>query len=199
MSASTVRPATGALPVVVYRTLDSPLGPLLVVATERGLVRLAFPTEDTGAVLKEISSRVSPRILDLPTSASGAAPGGGLDEISRELDEYFRGRRRAFAVTIDWCLTGGFTRRVLEAATAIPYGDVTTYAQLATAAGSPRGARAAGSALAANPVPVVVPCHRVIQSDRGLGGYRGGREVKVLLLELEGARESAAMTDGLNA
>ncbi|MDP8960565.1 MAG: methylated-DNA--[protein]-cysteine S-methyltransferase, partial [Actinomycetota bacterium] len=161
MSVSTARHATGTLPNVVYRNLDSPLGPLLAVATERGLVRLAFPMEDTGEVLKEISLRVSPRILDLPATASGAGRAGRLDEISRELDEYFRGRRRAFAATIDWCLTGGFTRRVLEAATAIPYGDTATYAQLAAAAASPRGARAAGSALAANPVPVVVPCHRV--------------------------------------
>ncbi len=175
---STARPAAPTLHDVHYRTLDSPVGPLLVAATERGLLRVALPGEDRSQVLAEISSSVSPRILDVPAR---------LAAVAREFDEYFRGRRRTFEVAIDWRLTGGFfTRRVLDACARIPYGEVATYAQVAAAAGNPRAARAAGNALAANPVPIVVPCHRVVQASGALGGYGGGREVKALLLELEG-------------
>lgn len=176
MMASAATPVTGTLPDIVYRTLDSPLGPLLVAATGRGLVRLAVPVEDPAQVLAELASRLSPRMFDLPAR---------LTAVARELDEYFAGRRRAFDLAIDWCLTGGFARRVLEAATRIPYGEVATYAKVAAEAGNPRAARAAGSALGANPMPIVVPCHRVVQSGGGLGGYRGGRGAKASLLELE--------------
>lgn len=161
---------------VAYRTLDSPLGPLLLAATERGLVRVAQAGEDPARVVAQISSRVSSRIHHLQVR---------LDEASQELDEYFLGRRRAFAVAIDWSLAGGFTRLVLEATIGIPYGEVATYAQVAAAAGSPRAARAAGNALAANPVPIVVPCHRVVPAAGGLGGYGGGPELKARLLQLE--------------
>lgn len=176
LTASTARPAVLRLAGIAYRTLDSPLGPLLLAATERGLVHLALPAEDPEQVLAKLSSRVSPLIYDLPAR---------LDEAGRQLDEYFLGARRAFGVDIDWSMAGGFTRRVLEAATRIPYGEVATYAQVAAAAGSPRAARAAGSALASNPLPIVVPCHRVVPAGGGLGGYAGGAEMKARLLKLE--------------
>jgi methylated-DNA-[protein]-cysteine S-methyltransferase len=163
---------------VAYATLDSPVGRLLLAATPRGLVRLAYldggEPEDT--VLEQLSARVSPRIL--------AAP-GRLDEPRRELDQYFGAARSRFEIPIDWQLTRGFGRRVLEATARIPFGSVSTYKQVATEAGSPRGSRAAGNALGANPLPIVVPCHRVLHSTGGLGGYTGGLDRKRLLLGIE--------------
>jgi methylated-DNA-[protein]-cysteine S-methyltransferase len=167
---------------VAYATLDSPLGTLLLARTERGLVRLAYVDyEGQDDVIAELASRVSPRVLAVPRR---------LDEVRRELDEYFTGSRHQFDVPIDWQLTRGFGRRVLRATARIPYGGVSSYKQVAAAAGSPRGFRAAGNALGTNPIPIVVPCHRVLHSGGGLGGYTGGLERKQLLLDVErGAAE----------
>jgi methylated-DNA-[protein]-cysteine S-methyltransferase len=165
---------------VAYATLDSPLGKLLVAVTRRGLVRLAYvDEEDEGTILEQLARAVSPRVLAAPRR---------LDEPRRELDEYFAGGRRRFELPLDWTLTRGFSRRVLQATARIPYGSVSSYKQVATAAGSPRGFRAAGNALGANPLPIVVPCHRVLHSGGGLGGYTGGLERKRLLLGVEGVR-----------
>jgi methylated-DNA-[protein]-cysteine S-methyltransferase len=172
------RIAEEGLADVSYAPTDSPFGPLLLAATKRGLVRLAFPEEDADAVLLRLAQRVSPRIV---------AADGQLDAVRRELDEYFAGRRREFALSIDWTLVGPFGRRVLRVASAIPFGSVLTYAEVAADAGSPRGSRAAGNALGANPIPIVVPCHRVLRRGGALGGYAGGLERKRFLLELEGA------------
>lgn len=181
-TAASARVAPGAaeegLLEVSYAEVASPLGPLLVAATPRGLVRVAYPDEGTDAVLVELADRLSPRMLEAP---------GAVDEIRRELEEYFEGRRRRFEVPVDLELARGFSRRVLRAAARIPYGRVSTYRQVASRAGSPRGSRAAGNALGRNPVPVVVPCHRVVHSGGGLGGYTGGLDRKRFLLRLEGA------------
>jgi methylated-DNA-[protein]-cysteine S-methyltransferase len=163
---------------VGYASVDSPFGTLLAAATKRGLVRLAFPEEDAEAVLARLSERVSPRIVEADDQ---------LEMVRRELEEYFGGRRRGFELPLDWTLVGPFGRRVLRAAAKIPYGDVRTYTEIATKAGSPRGSRAAGNALGANPIPIVVPCHRVLRGTGALGGYAGGLARKQFLLELEGA------------
>ncbi|HXP37294.1 MAG TPA: methylated-DNA--[protein]-cysteine S-methyltransferase, partial [Solirubrobacteraceae bacterium] len=172
------RIAAEGLADVSYASLDSPLGKLTAAVTERGLVRLAFPEEDLDAVLERLAARISPRIVEAP-----AAP----DPLRRELEEYFAGRRRRFELALDWTLVGPFGRRVLHAASAIPYGGVLSYTQVAAEAGSPRGSRAAGNALGSNPIPIVVPCHRVLRSSGALGGYAGGLDRKRWLLELEGA------------
>jgi methylated-DNA-[protein]-cysteine S-methyltransferase len=162
---------------IAYAVTDSPVGSLLLAATERGLLRLAYAEDEReDAVLEDLAARVSPRVLAAPAR---------LDEPRRELEQYFDGRRRAFQMPLDWRLVGPFGRRVLEAATAIPYGAVSTYAEVAVAAGSPRGARATGNALGANPLPIVLPCHRVLRSGGGLGGYTGGLDKKRTLLALE--------------
>jgi methylated-DNA-[protein]-cysteine S-methyltransferase len=165
---------------LAYAEVDSPFGPLLVAVSPRGLVRLAYPNEPPERVLDELAGRVSPRVLQ---------SAGLTDEVRRELAEYFQGSRRRFDVPVDWTLTRGFGRRVLRAAARVPFGRLTTYREVATRAGSPRAYRAAGNALGANPIPIVVPCHRVLHSDGGLGGYTGGLERKEFLLELEGALE----------
>ena len=172
------RMAAEGLSDVSYATVDSPFGTLLAAATARGLVRLAFPEEDIDSVLERLARRVSPRIVQAPVP---------LDPVRRELEEYFAGRRRAFAVKLDWTLVGPFARRVLAVTSEIPYGGVLSYAEVAADAGSPRGSRAAGNALGSNPMPIVVPCHRVLRSGGALGGYGGGVERKRWLLELEGA------------
>ncbi len=174
--------ATAGLLDVAYATLDSPLGTLLLARTDRGLVRLAYVDyEGEDEVIAELAGRISPRVLAVPRR---------LDETRRELDQYFAGSRHEFDVPIDWRLTHGFGRRVLRATARIPYGAVSSYRQVAAAAGSPRGSRAAGNALGANPIPIVVPCHRVLHSGGGLGGYTGGVERKRLLLDVErGAHE----------
>jgi methylated-DNA-[protein]-cysteine S-methyltransferase len=171
------RAAEEGLLDVAYGSVDSPLGRLTVAATPRGLVRVAYPFREPEAVLEDLARRVSPRILEAPER---------LDEIRRELDEYFEGRRRDFDVPIDWSLTKGFGRGVLRATARIPFGEVGTYASVAKAAGSPRAVRAAGNALGANPMPIVVPCHRVLRTGGGFGGYTGGLERKEFLLRLEG-------------
>ncbi|HEV3046504.1 MAG TPA: methylated-DNA--[protein]-cysteine S-methyltransferase [Solirubrobacteraceae bacterium] len=172
------RLAAEGLADVVYAPVESPLGTLLAASTRKGLVRLAFPEEDVDAVLEALARRVSPRIVEAP------AP---LERVRRELEEYFAGSRRAFELAQDWRLMGAFARRVLEATYAIPYGEVSSYGEVAGEAGSARGSRAAGNALGANPLPIVVPCHRVLRAGGALGGYAGGPERKRWLLELEGA------------
>jgi methylated-DNA-[protein]-cysteine S-methyltransferase len=161
---------------VAYAEVDSPIGRLAVAATERGVVRLAFSGETLDEVLGELASHVSPRILEAPAR---------LDAPRRELDAYFAGRLREFATPVDWSLSHGFLLAARRACAAIPYGEVRTYAELAGAAGSPRAVRAAGNAMARNPIPIIVPCHRVLRSGGGLGGYGGGLDVKRWLLGLE--------------
>jgi methylated-DNA-[protein]-cysteine S-methyltransferase len=172
------RIAEQGLADVGYASVDSPFGTLLLAATKRGLVRLAFPEEDVDGVLERIALRVSPRILEARST---------LDPARRELDEYFAGERKRFDLPLDWTLVGPFGRRVLRAASNIPSGRVLSYAQVAAKAGNPRASRAAGNALGANPIPIVVPCHRVLRSGGALGGYGGGLDRKRFLLELEGA------------
>ena len=163
---------------VAYATLDSPLGPLVVAATPRGLVRVAYVGSKTDAeVLEQLARKVSPRVLEAPAR---------LDDVRRELDEYFEGRRTDFDLPLDWALTRGFTSKVLQATARIEFGSTSTYAEVAGQAGSPRAVRAAGNALGANPFPVVVPCHRVLRTGGALGGYTGGLERKEYLLRLEG-------------
>ena len=142
-------------------------------------MRLAYlDAGDEEPVLEELARAVSPRVLAAPRR---------LDEPRRELDEYFAAPAGGSSCALDWRLTHGFGRRVLRATARIPYGSVSTYKQVAAAAGSPRGSRAAGNALGTNPLPIVVPCHRVLHSGGGLGGYTGGLERKRLLLDVEGA------------
>ncbi|HSZ12857.1 MAG TPA: methylated-DNA--[protein]-cysteine S-methyltransferase [Solirubrobacteraceae bacterium] len=163
---------------VTYAPVDSPFGTLLAATTSQGLVRLAFPEEDVDAVLEGLARRISPRIVE------SAAP---LEPMRRELDEYFSGARREFEMPLDWTLISPFGQRVLRITWDIPYGGVLTYAEVASDAGSPRGSRAAGNALGSNPIPIVIPCHRVLRTGGALGGYGGGLERKRWLLELEGA------------
>ena len=172
------RAADEGLLDVAYASVDSPLGPLVVAATPKGLVRVSyseFRGEDE--VLEDLARKVSPRVLEAPAK---------LDPVRRELEEYFEGRRQRFETPVDWSYLAVFTREVLRATAAIDYGEVSTYAGVAEAAGSPRAVRAAGNALGANPMPVVVPCHRVLRTGGMLGGYTGGIERKEFLLRLEG-------------
>ena len=162
---------------VAYAVADSPLGPLTIAATERGLVMLAYPNRPLDEVLADLSRRVSPRVLEAPSR---------LDRARRELDEYFEGRREGFDLPLDWSLTRGFGRKVLQATARIGFGRVSTYREVAEQAGSPRAVRAAGNALGSNPIPVIVPCHRVLRTGGGLGGYTGGLDKKEYLLSLEG-------------
>jgi methylated-DNA-[protein]-cysteine S-methyltransferase len=166
---------------VAYATLDSPLGELLVAVTPRGLVRIAYPGEGDDDVLAELAERVSPRVLLAPERT---------DAVRRELDEYFDGERRKFSTPVDWSLVRGFAQGVLHATARVPFGETTTYRQVAEAAGSPRASRAAGNALGSNPIPIVVPCHRVLHSGGGLGGYTGGLARKRTLLTIEGVLDA---------
>lgn len=161
---------------VAYRHLDSPLGTLLLAATAEGLVRVAFATEDQEAVLSGLADAISPRVLRSPTR---------LDPTARQLEEYFAGTRHTFDLPLDWRLSRGFRSVVLHALPSVGYGETTTYAALAREVGNPKAVRAVGSACATNPLPLVVPCHRVLPSNGGLGGYRGGAAAKELLLALE--------------
>jgi methylated-DNA-[protein]-cysteine S-methyltransferase len=172
------RIAKEGLADVTYAPVDSPFGTLLAAATSKGLVRVAFPEEDVDVVLEGLARRISPRIVEARAS---------LDDVRRELDEYFDGSRHAFELAQDWTLMSAFARKVLGATYDIPYGGVLSYAEVAAEAGSPRGSRAAGNALGSNPIPIVVPCHRVLRSGGNLGGYGGGLDRKRYLLELEGA------------
>jgi methylated-DNA-[protein]-cysteine S-methyltransferase len=163
---------------IAYRTLDTAVGSLLLAATATGLVRIAYASEGHDAVLQTLADRVSPRVLHDPTR---------LDQSARELDEYFAGRRHGFELTIDWQLSSGFRAEVLHQLPAISYGHTATYASVAQMAGRPKAVRAVGTACATNPLPIVVPCHRVIRSDGGMGGYLGGIDAKTTLLNLEAA------------
>jgi methylated-DNA-[protein]-cysteine S-methyltransferase len=163
---------------IAYRTLDTPVGTLLLAATEQGLVRVAYDREDHDAVLAKLAGTVSPRILRAPAR---------LDAVARQLAEYFDGGRRMFDVPLDFRLSSGFRRAVLAHLPDIGYGHTESYAQVAVAAGSPKAVRAVGTACATNPLPVVVPCHRVVRSDGSFGGYVGGENAKRTLLALEAA------------
>jgi methylated-DNA-[protein]-cysteine S-methyltransferase len=172
------RAAEDGLADVTYTTADSPLGPLLVATTGRGLVRVAFPSERPDDVLNDLVVKISPRVLEAPAQ---------LDEVRRELDQYFERERRGFDLPLDWRLSRGFRSTVLHELLRVPYGETATYAEMAARAGNPRAYRAAGSACGSNPMPLVIPCHRVVASGGGLGGYGGGIDVKKYLLRLEGA------------
>ena len=163
---------------IAYRTLDTPVGSLLLAATEQGLVRVAYAREGHDQVLEKLAERVSPRILRAPAR---------LDAVARELEEYFAGTRTRFDVPLDFRLATGFRRVVLAHLPEIGYGETAGYASVARAAGNPRAARAVGTACATNPLPVIVPCHRVVRSDGAVGGYVGGSEAKSTLLKLEAA------------
>lgn len=167
---------------VAYAIEPTPVGRLLVAATPRGLVRVAYldaaATEQDA--LADLALKISPRVVAAPAQ---------LDGPRRELDEFFAGRRRVFETPVDWRLTQiGFSRRVLRATSRIPFGETASYKQVASAAGSPNGYRAAGNALGTNPLPIVVPCHRVLHSGGGLGGYTGGLDRKRILLAIEAPR-----------
>jgi methylated-DNA-[protein]-cysteine S-methyltransferase len=161
---------------VAYRTVDSPVGTLLLAATEQGLVRVAYEIENHDQVLQALSERVSPRILRAP---------GRLDQVARQLAEYFVGERRDFVLPLDFRLAHGFRREVLARLLMIGYGSTESYSKVAAATGHPRAVRAVGTACATNPMPVIVPCHRVLRSDGTLGGYIGGLQTKAALLSLE--------------
>jgi methylated-DNA-[protein]-cysteine S-methyltransferase len=163
---------------VAYRTLDTPVGSLLLAATEDGLIRVAYAAEGHDRVLENLAARVSPRILKAPKR---------LDAAARELDEYFAGQRHRFDLPLDYRLATGFRRKVVGYLPDIGYGRTASYAAVAAAVGSPRAFRAVGTACATNPLPLIVPCHRVIRSDGDPGPYLGGRDAKRLLLEMEAA------------
>jgi len=169
---------------VAYSVMDTPLGGLLVATTRQGLVRLEFPDVRLDDILEDLAEAISPRVLEDPR---------GTERVRREIDAYFEGRIHRLRTPVDWSLTPpGFSRRVLEATAAIPFGSVSTYAHVARLAGSPRAARAAGNALHDNPIPIVVPCHRVVPSGGGIGKYGGQEWRKAFLLDLEGALEEGA-------
>jgi methylated-DNA-[protein]-cysteine S-methyltransferase len=163
---------------VAYRTLDTPVGTLLLAATETGLIRVAYASEGHDQVLTTLAARISPRILHAPER---------LDTAARQLEEYFAGRRRGFDLPLDFRLSRGFRRLVLDHLSDIAYGHTASYAAVAAAAGNPRAVRAAATACATNPLPVVVPCHRVVRADGSVGGYVGGPAAKQTLLRLEAA------------
>lgn len=163
---------------VAYRTVDSPLGRLLVAATDAGVVRVAFELENHDAVVEALGGAIGSRVL---------RGGDRLDDVCRRLERYFAGEVTTIDVPVDLRLAHGFRLEVLQHLTAIPYGSTETYTEVATASGRPRAVRAVGTACATNPVPVIVPCHRVLRSDGSMGGYRGGLAAKTFLLDLESA------------
>ncbi len=163
---------------VAYTSTDSPFGPLLLASTRRGLVRVGLPNQDSDALLAELAERVSPRVIEAPAE---------LDAVQRELDLYFAGKLDRFDLALDWQLSSGFRQRVLRAIDRIPYGQTRSYTEMARKAGNERAVRAAGTACGSNPIPLVVPCHRVLRTGGALGGYGGGLPMKQALLELEGA------------
>jgi methylated-DNA-[protein]-cysteine S-methyltransferase len=173
------RAAAEGLLDVAYATVDTPFGPLLVAATPHGVVKISFPsTHDNEETLEALATRISPRVLEAPAR---------LDDVRRQLDLYFEGRLREFDLALDWQLSNGFRRRALRAIDRIPYGKTRSYTEIARSAGNERAVRAAGTACGSNPLPIVVPCHRVLRSGGGLGGYGGGLPMKEALLKLEGA------------
>jgi methylated-DNA-[protein]-cysteine S-methyltransferase len=179
-AAAARRFAASAPADITYAVLDSPIGALVAATTERGLACLSYEDHHGGvdAVLDTLAARLSPRIVEVPAR---------LDDVRRELEEYFERRRTTFDLRIDWSLVSPFGRRVLAATAAIPFGEVSTYAKIAERAGSPKAARATGNALGSNPMPIVLPCHRVLHSGgRDIGRYTGGAHRKEALLRLEG-------------
>ena len=170
------RAATEGLIDVAYRSLDTPLGELLLAATTGGVVRVALPNESRDTVLQELADAVSPRILEEPLR---------LDDAARELSEYFDGKRRGFDLAVDLRLSHGFRRQVLERLRRIPFGETLSYSAVASSSGHPGASRAVGTACATNPVPLIVPCHRVVRSDGSIGNYAGGERAKRFLLDLE--------------
>lgn len=173
-----VESAAAGILDVAYRTIDSLVGPLLLAATEKGLVRVAYAIEGHDAVLEQLAERVSPRVLRAPAR---------LDQVAREVEEYFAGQRLAFDLPLDFQLSQGFRRTVLSHLPEIGYGKTASYTAIAAAAGNPRAVRAVGTACAKNPLPVVVPCHRVVRSDGTIGQYVGGTDAKRALLAMEAA------------
>jgi methylated-DNA-[protein]-cysteine S-methyltransferase len=174
----TARAEASGLLDVAYRTLDSPVGTLLLAATPAGLVRVAYEREGLDAVLESLAARVSPRILKAPSR---------LDDAAGQLDEYFAGRRHRFDLPLDLSLSAGFRRTVLTYLPGIAYGQTASYQAVAAAVNNPGAVRAVGTACATNPLPLVIPCHRVIRSDGHVGAYLGGPEAKRRLLNLEAA------------
>ncbi|HVA90258.1 MAG TPA: methylated-DNA--[protein]-cysteine S-methyltransferase [Chloroflexota bacterium] len=163
---------------VSYRTIDTPVGTLLLAATEKGLVRVAYEREGHEEILERLALEISPRVLHAPAR---------LDEAAKEIDEYFAGRRRGFELPLDFSLSRGFRRMVLAHLQEIGYGTTASYASVAAAAGNPKAVRVVGTACATNPIPIVVPCHRVVRSDGSIGQYAGGVDAKKILLTLEAA------------
>ncbi len=177
------RAAKEGLLDVAYTSADSPFGPLLLATTRRGLVRVGLPNQDADELLADLAERVSPRVLEAPAQ---------LEEARRELDLYFDGRLDRFDLPLDWRLSSGFRQRVLRAIDRIPYGQTRSYTEMARKAGNERAVRAAGSACGSNPIPLVVPCHRVLRTGGALGGYGGGLPMKQALLELEGVLDDGS-------
>lgn len=163
---------------IAYHVIDSPVGALLLATTEIGLIRIAFAREDHDTALQTLADRISPRILHAPAR---------LDIVARELDEYFEGHRQGFDIALDWRLSAGFRSIVLHHLPAIGYGRTASYAAVARLADNPNAVRAVGTACATNPLPIVVPCHRVVRSDGGMGEYLGGVDAKRALLAIEAA------------
>lgn len=164
---------------VAYATYDSPVGTGIVAATERGLVSVGLPNHDLEDLLERLAVTISPRVLEAPAR---------LDTARRELDQYFAGSRREFDLELDWrMITPGFYARVLRATSRLPFGATSTYGEIASEAGNPRAYRAAGTALGNNPLPLVIPCHRIVRTGGDIGNYGGGRPMKEFLLRHERA------------
>ncbi|WP_018180232.1 methylated-DNA--[protein]-cysteine S-methyltransferase [Jongsikchunia kroppenstedtii] len=168
--------AANGLVDIAYRTIDSPVGSLLLAATDRGVVRVAFDVQDHDAVLAELAEQISPRVLRAPRR---------LDNAAEQLDEFFNGSRIEFDLALDLQLAHGFRREVLGELRKVPFGGRRSYGQLADAAGNPKAVRAVGTACARNPIPLIIPCHRVVRAGGTIGQYAGGPERKRLLLEME--------------
>lgn len=166
---------------VAYRTVDTPIGGLLLAASPAGLVYVAFEVEDSGVVLEMLADRVGPRILGAPTESPV------LDAAAAQIDQYLDGRRREFDLPLDTRLARGFRGEVQQHLARVGYGRTATYREIAAELDRPGAVRAVGSACATNPLPLVWPCHRILRSDGGLGGYRGGLAAKQRLLEMESA------------
>lgn len=177
------RAAEEGLLDVAYVHADSPFGPLLLAQTKKGLVRVGLPNQDQDELLVDLAERVSPRVLEAPAE---------LDVVRRELDLYFEGKLERFDLPLDWSLSDGFRLRVQRAINRIPYGQTRSYTEVAAKAGNERAVRAAGTACGSNPLPLVVPCHRVLRTGGALGGYGGGLPMKRALLEMEGVLEPKA-------
>ena len=173
------RAASEGAAEISYATVDTPVGVASLAATSRGVLSVGLPSEAVDEFLDRLALRVSPRIVEAPRTLDGAR---------RELDEYFSGRRESFDLPLDWRLVpGGFYRKVLRATSRLPFGITATYGEIAARAGNPRAHRAAGTALGSNPLPIVVPCHRIVRSGGDPGNYGGGPELKKWLLRLEGS------------